>query len=891
MEYVVHAVLGLGSGVIYGLLAQGIVAIYRSSGVLNFAQGAIAMASAFLFVELHIDRGMSAGLAIVVVVVVASLFGAMINLVVMSPMRNGSTLTRVCATLGIFITLQALIALAYGTDDRLVPSYLPDDSVDLWGQGALGVDRLILLAIGVVVTTLLWSSYKFTQFGRLTTGVWQNPDAVAGLGRSPRVVATWNWALGSGLAGLCGCLIAPVTSLQIDNLSMLVVPALAASIVGKLSSFPGAFMAGLAIGAAESVVSISTSTHGLTDAVPFLAIIALLIVRGRSLPIRGDLGERLPAVGTARFGRTGIVLVAAGLLFAALTGPPSWVAPITTTGLLAMLALSVVVVTGYAGQFNLAPYAFAGVAALVAAHIARDWGWTLIPSMLVGATIALGVGLVVAIPAIRARGATLAVITLAFGVVLESLVFTNNDLNGGIAGIATGPATVFGWPVNSILYADRYAAVVLVLLALVGLLVVHIRRGPSGRRLLAVRDNERAAASVGIGVASTKAFAFAVAAFIAGLYGVLATQRTGIATFTQFDDFGSVLLVGTVVLASVGSIGGGALAGIIGTGGIVYIWAGSLGIDEYFPLISGIALTMTLVLQPSGIVLSAVESANVLARRFRPERRRLRPQAEIAAPEAARVCPMELVVEDLCVAFGTNRVVDQLSFTVRPGEVLGLIGPNGAGKTAALDAITGFVSSSGNVSVGDRSLAKDPPHRRAAAGLGRSFQGIELFDYLTIGENVMVGNEGGGIGAHLRDLVTPAHSRLSDSARAAVDLFKLEPYLKAKPTEVSFGVRRLVGIARAVASAPSVVLLDEPAAGLDAQEVDELTKLLRLLADEWGMAVVLVEHHVDMVIAACDRVQVMVLGQTLTTGTGREIQHDERVRAAYLGTHSAGASP
>ncbi|MCR2783093.1 MULTISPECIES: ATP-binding cassette domain-containing protein [unclassified Microbacterium] len=883
MDFLIYAVLGLGSGAIYGLLAQGIVAIYRSSGVLNLAHGAIAMASAYLFVDLHVDRGIPAPLAITIVVVVAALFGVLVQGAVMSPMRTGSTMTRVCATLGLLITLQAAVSLVYGSDDRLVSSYLPADSIQLWDGAAIGADRLIVLGIGVVVTVSLWCVYKFTQFGRLTTGVWQNADAVAALGGSPRLVATGNWALGAGLAGLCGCLIVPISGLQIGNLSMLIVPALAASIAGRFSSFPSAFIAGLILGSLSSVVSSYTSIPGLANAVPFVAIIVLLVVRGRSLPVRGDLNERLPSVGNARFGRTGITMVAVVLLGAAMLGPTAWVGPITTTSLVILIAMSIIVITGYTGQFNLAPYAFAGVSALLGAYIANSWGWSLIPSMLAGAALAVPVGLLVAIPAIRARGANLAVITLALGAVAESLIFNNNNLNGGIAGISTGEPSIFGWPISTVIDPTRYATVVLVVVVLVGFLLVHIRRGPSGRRLLAVRDNERAAASVGIGVSATKIFAFSLAAFIAGLYGVLATQRTGIATFGEFSAFGSLVLVGTVILAGVGSIGGAAMAGIIASGGIIYTWAGFLGIDEVLPLISGLMLTLTLVLQPSGIIPSITESVGALGRRLRPRQRQpaALPPADTTAP--VRVSPRTLRVEGLCVEFGTVKAVNELSLTVEPGEILGLIGPNGAGKTAALDAVTGFIPSRGTVSLGGVDLSKQPPHRRAIAGVGRSFQGIELFDDLTIGENVIVGNESGGIGAHLRDLVTPAHSRMSPSARAAIELFKLEPYLDDKPSEVPFSIRRLAGIARAVASSPSVVLLDEPAAGLDANEVSELTSLLRLLAEQWGMAIILVEHHIDMVVAACDRVQVMVLGRTLVTGTGQEIENDERVKAAYLG--------
>jgi ABC-type branched-subunit amino acid transport system ATPase component/ABC-type branched-subunit amino acid transport system permease subunit len=901
MNVLLYAIIGLGAGAVYGLLAQGVVAIYRSSGVLNFAQGAIAMAAAYLFVDLHATLGVPTAAAIVVVTIGAGLFGVLFHLVVMTPMRRASTLARVAATLGLFVTLQSAIALRYGTQSQLVPSFLPSFAVHLWGGAAVGMDRLILLMIAVAVTAIAWYAYRFTQFGRLTTGVWHDQDAVAALGGSPRLVAAANWAVGSALAGLCGCLIVPLTGLQTETLSMLVVPAVAAAIAGGFSSFPGALVAGLVLGAAESIVSNYVSTPGWSEAVPFLGIAALFVARGRSLPVRSEIQEALPKVGRAAFGRTGVIAVVIALLLAANLGPASWVGPVTTTAMVAIVGLSIVLITGYAGQLTLAPYALSGMGALFAANAAHAWGWSLVPSLLAGAITAVPVGLIVAIPALRTRGASLAAITLALGVVVEDVAFNNPSWTGGFSGLTTGPLSVFGWSVDSTLYPARYADLVLVILALTGLLMVHIRKGALGRQLLAVRDNERAAASIGISVWSAKLLAFSLAAFIAGLYGVLESFQTGVVTFTNFDAFSSILLVGTVVLGGVGYVGGAVVGGIIATGGIVATWLGFTGIGNYLPLISGLALMLTLVLQPSGIVpgtfatwqrigalLGERVPAIAAARATVIGRIPRRPRGAAAGAEqgaaVSQVRPLDLRVDGLSVRFGEVKAVDDLSLAVAPGEILGLIGPNGAGKTTAIDAITGLVPARGRVALGDAVISGRRPHLRAGAGLARSFQGVELFDDLTVGENVMVGHEGRRFGGLLADLFRPARRELSDTGQAAVRLFGLEECFDDKPGEISFGVRRLVGIARAVASAPSVLLLDEPAAGLGSGEVQELIVLLRRLARDWGMAIVLVEHHMEMVMTVCDRIQVMNLGRTLAAGTPEDIERDPAVRAAYLGS-------
>jgi sulfate-transporting ATPase len=233
----------------------------------------------------------------------------------------------------------------------------------------------------------------------------------------------------------------------------------------------------------------------------------------------------------------------------------------------------------------------------------------------------------------------------------------------------------------------------------------------------------------------------------------------------------------------------------------------------------------------------------------------------------------------------TVAAVDDVSFEVRPGEVHGLIGPNGAGKTTVVDAVTGFVRpSAGTARLADRDLNGLNARRRARAGMARSFQSLELFSDLTIRENLAVAGDDGRASRYLTDLVRPGAVQLSDAAIAAVREFDLADHLDEKPNDLSFGRRRLVGIARAIAAAPSILLLDEPASGLDDIESRELAALIRRLADDWGMGILLIEHNTDLVLSVSDRVTVLAGGRVLMSGPPDEVRSDPAVRAVYLGS-------
>ena len=260
-------------------------------------------------------------------------------------------------------------------------------------------------------------------------------------------------------------------------------------------------------------------------------------------------------------------------------------------------------------------------------------------------------------------------------------------------------------------------------------------------------------------------------------------------------------------------------------------------------------------------------------------------RAPLPPAEIEPVPPATLSLTGLTVRFGSVVALDDVAMEVRPGEVVGLIGPNGAGKTTLIDAVTGFVSvSGGSISLDGRRIDGLNATKRARLGLRRSFQSLELFEDVSVEENIRAGSDlVASSMSWVTDLFWPGHHDLPPTAVAAVREFELEPYLDNTPDELPYGRRRLVGIARTVASGPSVVMLDEPAAGLDERESADLARLIRRLAEERNMAVLLVEHDVALVMSTCDRVVVIDFGRVIAEGTPAEIRGSELVRDAYLG--------
>ena len=886
-----YAVLGLGAGAVYALLGQGIIVIYRGSGIVNFAHGAMAMVGAFVFWELHELRGWAFWPALCFAVPLVALLGALVHLLVMRPMRRTAPLARLIATLGVLSVLTAAATLKWGTVSQVVDSDLPQD---LWTFQHVGLDfavssdRVYLFAIACGLTALLFVVYRFTSFGIGVSAAAENEQAASTLGWSPDVLAAVNWAVGAALAALAGILVVPLTGLQVNQLTLLVIAALAAALAGGFSSFPVTLAGGLLIGIAQSEMARygrdlfgDTGQQGIAASLPFAAIVVVLVVRGRGLPLRSHVLEKLPRLGTGAIRPvpllSGVAVLAAGVVTVFDDDVNAAMLAMTLAGI---IILSLVVLTGYAGQVSLAQFALAGMGAFFTGKLVASEGWPFEIAFFVGIGGAVAVGLLFALPALRTRGVNLAVVTLGLGFALQQVLFSNSVYTGGFEGTAVGETRVFGFSIDSVAHKERYLLFALFWLVVAALAVSNLRRGRAGRRLIAVRTNERAAASLGISVFGAKLYAFAVSAAVAGLGGILIGFENRTIVYTAYEPFSSINSVVQAVIGGVGFVTGTIFGAQFAPGTLMDLIVEEI-VDnpgQWLVLIAAAVLVVNLIAYPDGL-------AGVTARSLRRfSRRRASVPEPLEDVEREPVRPATLGVRDLRVRLGGVDILGGVDLEVRPGEVVGLIGPNGAGKTMLIDAVTGFVRPvGGSVQLDGRPIDRWSAPRRARAGLTRSFQSLELFEDLTVRENLRAASDPRDRLAYLSDLVWPGRQPLQSTAVAAVREFGLEADLDRLPTELPYGRRRLVGIARAVATEPSVLLLDEPAAGLSEGESAHLATLVRRLADDWGIAVLLVEHDMSMVMGTCDRIVVIEFGHKIAEGVPDAVRSDPQVIAAYLG--------
>ena len=906
-DVIQYALLGLGVSAIYALLGQGIVLIYRGSGVLNIAQGGFAMFGAYLYLQLHVpgNLGTSGSTqsgwpvlpSFVVAVAATAMIGLATDQLLLRRMRKASPLARLIATVGVLLVLEAAATKIWGAEPPFVPALLPSKVWHLGKSITFPSGYVWLFGIAVAITAILTVVWRFTRIGWVTAAVSQNERGAAALGVSPGFVSSATWTMGAALAGVAGVLVAPITQVTAGGLSLLVIPVLAAVLLGGFESFPLTLLSALFVGVVQTIALnyndfFAQHLHVTvaSDAFPLLLVVAVMLIRGSSLPLRGHMSERLPAIGNGRL-RWSVLLPAVAILLVlifAVFGTTT-LGALAVTFTIATLLLSLVVLTGYAGQVSLAQFTIAGIGGLIAAQLAAHAGFGFLPALIVGTLGATVAGLLFAIPALRTRGVNLAVITLAAAWAAEDMLFTNQYASGESAGVTVGSAKLFGLDIGGANQPARYAAFTLIVFVLCGIVVANIRRGRLGRRMIAVRSNERAAAASGVGVFRTKLTAFAIAGALAGLAGVLISFQYQAISFVAFDPFTSLLTVAWIVIGGVGFVLGtlnpgallapGALLSLIGLH-----WPGFV---SWLPLLGGVGALLAVRFNQDGVTSSNVRSLHKLGAklgRFRPwasPTQEVEIATEAVAP--ARVEPKRLRIEDLTVRYGGVVAVDSISIEVNPGEVVGLIGPNGAGKTSLMDAVSGFTPCSGRVLLDDQRIDDWPAHRRACAGLVRSFQGLELFPEMTVLENLRVPHDRIGGWQTALELLRPTKTTLPPVTIAAVQDFGLARILHMSPDEISYGQRRLVAIARAVAAQPSVLLLDEPAAGLTEHESREFRHLVRRLADTWGMAVMVIEHDMGFVMSICDRITLIDFGKHVCEGSPAEIRTNPAAIAAYLG--------
>ncbi|MFD2416497.1 ABC transporter permease subunit [Amycolatopsis pigmentata] len=906
MTHIAFLILGLGSGAVIAALALALVMTHRSSGVVNFATGAMALYTAYNFAYLREGRlfnpvpGMPDGIdlpfepgtggAMAIALLMAGVLGVVVQWLIFRPLRAAPAVAKAVASLGLMLLLQGLMILKVGTVSIVTDPIFPDGLVEI-GDYQIAVGVLCLAAVVVALGAAVWAIGRYTRFGLATRAVAESEEGALVTGLSPQRIAMASWAVSAVVAGAAGILIAPIAPLAPASYTLYVVPALAAALVAGFSSIPVAVLVGLAIGALNSEFGHLQAGSGITwlnanavtALVPLVLIFGYLVVRGRPLPVRGALvlrtlgrapqprGVMIPAV-------VGTVLGLAVLL----STSGGYRGAITTAMIMAVIGLSMVVVTGYAGQVSLAQLSLAGISAFSLHFLTVRLHLPFPIAPLLAAAVSTAVGVVFGLPALRVRGLSVAMITLALAVAVDAVWFGNPGLtDGGRTGVP-GPV-LFGLNLAPGIGLDQnrfaFGALCLVVLVAMALAVAWLRRSGLGGRMLAVRADERSAAASGIDVVRTKVAAFAIGGFLAGIGGALLAYQQTLAVASQYAPLTGLALFGTVYLAGVTSISGGLLSGAMAAGGIISVlFLNLFGEASWYNSLAAVGLIVTVVLYPEGLV----GYYHALGDRLRKRLRRAGPAVPMDGPPAEPEPPAPaapagggeiLFLANVGVRYGGVVAVDEVSLSVPSGKLVGLIGPNGAGKTTLIDAISGFVDYTGEVRFDGVPLDGVPAFRRVRRGLGRTFQGIGLYEDLSVAENVTV-----GVGP-----ARPGDPAVGMPVARVLSLLGLGELRDRPVRELSQGHRQLTSVARALAGAPGLLLLDEPAAGLDSTESAWLGEQLKRIRDG-GVSIVMVDHDMDLVMSACDLVYVLDLGRLIASGTPAEIRANPRVTEAYLGS-------
>jgi ABC-type branched-subunit amino acid transport system permease subunit len=631
--FLLFVLLGLGAGSVYALLGLGLVLKYRSTGVIDFAHGAIAMFSAYVFVNLRSTgvlelpwpvlpheipltaggQAMDLAPALVITLVYGTVLGLLLFLGVYRPLLQASPLTKVCASVGVMLFLEAVAVLNFGTTSLASSPILPSEPIRLAGI-AFPSDRIYLAGIVVVVAAVLLVVYRWTKFGLATRASAENETGAALIGISPVSVAGRNWVIASFLAAGSGILITPISSLDPTSYTLFVVPALGAALIGRFQSFGWTAVAGLGLGIVQSeLVKLQTiftwlPQQGLSDGVPFVIILITMTLSARRLGARGNSGTwKNPKLGRpSRPLLTSIITFVVGLvILVALQG--SLRAAFMSSIITMCICLSLVLLSGFIGQVSLAQMSFVGMGAFILSHLTGDLGIPFPFALILGALLVVPLGILIGLPALRVRGVSLAVVTLATAAAMDALVFSNVGFTGGLGGRKVGPPSLFGLNLGisdgKIYPTITFGVVLLVIVVFVGYCVARLRTSATGRMMIAVRSNERAASYMGIRVAPLKLYGFALSAFIAGIGGGLLAYQQGTVSSSSFAVFTSLTVLAITYVAGIGRIAGAVIAGLMfaSDGLFVSFLDNVLHIGQYQMIVAGIALAVTAIGNPNGV--------------------------------------------------------------------------------------------------------------------------------------------------------------------------------------------------------------------------------------------------------------------------------------------------
>jgi ABC-type branched-subunit amino acid transport system ATPase component/branched-subunit amino acid ABC-type transport system permease component len=913
-EFLPFIVIGITVGSVYGLAGVGLVLTYKTSGIFNFAYGALATLSVFLFYWLHVEHGMPWPYAAAICIFgLGPVMGLGLEIMARFLEPVGATL-KVVATVGLLLIVLGIGTLWYGNTSRSFPAFLDTSTIRILGVN-VGWDQIIVVSVSVVATAILYYFFRYVRLGIAMRGVVDNPQLVSITGENPVRVRRWAWVIGMMFASLAGLLLAPSLSLDALIITMLVVQAFGAAAIGYFSSLPLTFLGGLVVGIAGSLATKYAAEvswlAGLPAGLPFIILFVVLIVTPKAKLAERRVVNALP-VHKSWYSPGRVRLVAGLVALAVLAYLPEMVGfhLVTWSQAMAMviLFLSLGLLVRTSGQISLCHYGFAAVGAAAFGHLAGTYHVPWLLALLLAGLIAVPVGALVAIPAIRLSGVFLAIATLGFGILLEQMFYTSKLMFGPTTVGIDAPrpdVTIGPWDLSS----DKgFYYVLLVFMVLTVILVYALQRGRMGRLLSGLADSPVGLETYGAATIVIKVLVFCISAGLAAISGALIASLFTFAVGSNYAAFNSLTLVALLVITVMGEPWYALVAAIAST--VIPGYITTSNINTYLEIIFGVfalafalqngrAVSVPMFIRnfldrlggrPPEHVVSGAEIRTAVAQSRAAAEVEAEPLAPVSAVAAVASAP-GLDVRDLAVRFGGIEAVGGMTLDAPRGRITGLVGPNGAGKTTTFNACSGLVRPSrGQVVLSDRDVTRIGVARRSRLGLGRTFQKAELFNSLTVRENVALGREAALAGANpLTQLAGSRRDKATVDAAVdeAIELTGIGPLAHLQAGLLPSGQRRLVELARVLAGHFDIILLDEPSAGLDAAETQRFGEILATVVADRRCGILLVEHDMALVRQVCSYIYVLDFGRLIFEGTPDEMLASETVRAAYLGWEGA----
>ena len=884
---------GLASTSTLFLAALGLTIIFGVCRVVNFAHGSFYMLG--LYIAYHFSTTWGAGSvlgfwgSIFISAVIVALLGALIEIVVLRRIYKSPELFQLLATFAILLIISDFALWVWGPEDLLGPKAPGlEGAIQMLNRSFPEYD-LLLIVMGPAILLAVWVLLRFTRFGLYVRAATHDREMLSALGVNQAWLFTAVFALGCFLAALAAGLELPrePASLTIDL--NLIGDVFAVVVIGGMGSIPGAFLAALLISEIKAIcIWLGTQTiFGITIEFSQLTLVMQFVLMALVLIYRpwGLLGKPQESMPRALHGEPPLVpasnsyKIVAVLAIAVLASFPlleeqwPYLMLIMQDGLMmALFASSLYFIVGPGGMSSFGHAAFFGVGAYTAAILVTQLAWPMWLVILVAPLGGLAAAIVFGWFSVRLSGIYMAMLTLAFAQFVWSIIFQWDGFTGGSNGL------IGIWPEGMLSDPRNYYYFTLLVVIAAVLTIRYLLFTPFGYSMRATRDAPMRAQALGIKVKRVQWQAFIVSGFFAGVTGILYVYSKGSISPDELSVARSVDGLVMVLLGGIQSVTGplvGAVSYVV-----LHDWV-TLYSDYWKALLGGIILVLVLLL-PSGLVgirhwfnVARKEDNRTTTVTAASDTEALEEVATVTSEPATQSQEVMLEVKSINKRYGDFWAVNDTSFDIKRGEMLALIGPNGAGKSTIFNMVGGqFEPTGGEIFFKGTSLKGLDAAGIWSKGIGRTFQIATVFNSMSVLENMQVALHQAD--SHAFTTVNDAHELLQQVGLAHL--------ANRQASELAYGDVKRLELGMALTHSPELLLMDEPTAGMAAEERHLLMKLVKSLSIQRQMAVLFTEHSVDVVFNYADRILVLAEGSLIAEGSAAEIAKDAQVRAVYLGT-------